>query len=45
MTECRQCAADQVERDEFEFPQHVFDIIAEYPQVEHVARQVHESGM
>lgn len=38
-------SANQVEQDELEFSQHVFDIVAENPEIEHIPGQMQEAGM
>ena len=45
LSERRHHSAEQVERDEAPMPHGVFHIVAKNPQIEHVARQMHEPAM
>ena len=45
MAEGRQGSADQVKQDEFEFSQHVLDIIPENPHIQHVASEMPQAGV
>ena len=45
LSERRHHAAEQIERDEAPMPHGVFHIVAENPQIEHVARQMHEPAV
>ncbi len=45
MAHGRNHPANQIESDEPDFAQHIFDIVPEYPEKKHIARQMHEPGM
>ena len=38
-------AAQEIEKQKADFPQHVFNVVAEYPEVQHVPGQMREAGM
>ena len=45
VAKCGNGPAHQIKQNEPEFPQHVFNIVAEYPEIEHIPGQMPKAGM